>query len=230
MVNLAGYRRYAVYWAPPENSALARFGSAWLGWDPAAARAVAQPDVAGLAAATAVPRRYGFHATLKPPFALAKGATPEMLDTAIAGLAARLPPVIGAPLALDRGLGFLALRPGAPCPALDALAAAAVRDLDPLRAPLGPAEIARRRETGLTPAQETNLMRWGYPYVLGAFRFHLTLSGKVTAAEAQPLAKAAAAFFGPLLDDPLQVSDLCLFGDPGEGCNFRLLNRYPLTG
>lgn len=230
MVNLAGYRRYAVYWAPPEGSALAQFGAAWLGWDAAAGRAVAQPKVAGLAAATAAPRRYGFHATLKPPFALAGGIAPEALDAAIGDLAARLSPVSGPPLILNDGLGFLALRPNAPCPALDALAGAAVRDLDRLRAPPSAAEIAKRRSIGLTAAEDANLLRWGYPYVLGAFRFHLTLSGKLPAAQVPPLAEAAEALLGPALGAPLHIRDLCLFGDPGGGRNFHLLKRYPLSG
>src|SRR5690625_3806511 len=27
------FRRYAIYWAPPAGSDLARFGASWLGWD-----------------------------------------------------------------------------------------------------------------------------------------------------------------------------------------------------
>ncbi len=70
--------RYAVYFAPDPASPLTRFGASWLGYDVASGAPVAQPAVAGIAAErlraiTAEPRRYGFHATLKPPFALAEG-------------------------------------------------------------------------------------------------------------------------------------------------------------
>ena len=50
--------RYAIYYTPPPETALARFGAAWF------AR-----DAPGLDA----PRRYGFHGTLKVPFRLAAG-------------------------------------------------------------------------------------------------------------------------------------------------------------
>ena len=70
--------RYAIYYAPPQNSLLKQLGDAWLGRDPDRDERVSFPVVDGLApdrleAITASPRRYGFHATLKAPFALAPG-------------------------------------------------------------------------------------------------------------------------------------------------------------
>ena len=81
--------RYAIYFAPPPASPLARFGRQWLGRDAETGEAVATPAHAGvaperLAAWTASPRRYGFHATLKPPFRLADGAAnPYLLQAGL---------------------------------------------------------------------------------------------------------------------------------------------------
>ena len=68
------FDRYAIYFTP--QGSLAEAGAAWLGWDLARGRTVAHPDVAGLdvAALTETPRKYGLHATIKPPFVLAEGA------------------------------------------------------------------------------------------------------------------------------------------------------------
>ncbi len=82
------FRRYALFWAPPRGSALARFGASWLGWDAEAGELVPHPEVPRLplpvAEITATPRRYGFHGTLKPPFRLAEGANVAGLDAAAA--------------------------------------------------------------------------------------------------------------------------------------------------
>ena len=228
---LEGHARYAVYWAPRAGSDLARLGAAWLGRDAEADRPVARPDLGvDLAAHTERPRRYGFHATLKPPFALAEGCDAAALDRAVAQLAASLAPVSAPGLALDTGLGFLALRPAGPAPALDALAARVVEALEPFRAPLASDEIARRRAHGLAPREEALLLRWGYPYVMEAFRFHLTLTGPVSGLEAHHLTTAARVHFAPAFAARLSVGELCLFADPGGGAPFRLLRRHPLGG
>ena len=44
---------------------------------------------------------------------------------------------------------------------------------------MSPRERARRIALGLSQSQIQNLDRWGYPYALSEFRFHMTLTGKV---------------------------------------------------
>ena len=225
------YHRYGVYYAPPAGSALARFGAAWLGWDAEAAREVAHPEVPGLdvATLTATPRKYGFHATLKPPFRLAEGQDATVLADAVAHLAGRLAPVEVPPLALRRLGRFLALVPSHPSPDLARLAAACVTKLDRFRAPADAPELARRRRAGLTPHQERNLLAWGYPYVLDDFRFHLTLSGALTEDTARAAQAVLAPLTAPFCDAPLVVREICLFGERTDG-RFHLVHRYPLTG
>ena len=226
--------RYAVYYAPPPHSGLAVAGAAWLGHDPERGTPAATLEVAGLPAPREAlvrrPRRYGLHATLKAPFRLPEGVPPQALHEALTALAAARRPVTAPPLRVDADMGFVALRLSAPSAEVDALAAACVTELDPLRAPLTGEELAERRRGGLDPQEEANLRSWGYPHVLGAFRFHITLTGPLARAEAAQAADALAAALAPALPPVFVLGALCLFGDPGEGAPFRLLRRYPLTG
>jgi hypothetical protein len=198
-----GSGRYALYWAPPEGSDLARLGSAWLGLDEGSDAAGPPPPISGFDASrihvlTAEPRRYGLHATLKPPFALADGTDLVSLRQALSEFAAMRPgvtlPTLEVAL-LDR---FIALTPSAASPALDALAADCVTRFDRFRGPPAPAELARRRSTGLSPAEDAHLLRWGYPYVLDRFRFHVTLTGPLDPAEAQRLMPPLSRLFEPV--------------------------------
>lgn len=230
------YPRYAVYYAPPAESALARFGNAWLGRDPESGDPVARPAVPGLSAAriaeiTAAPARYGFHATLKPPFAPAAGTTRRDLEAAIDAAAARFAPAqADAGLALTALGPFLALTPQGGDEALPALAARVVSDLDRFRAAPQADELARRRRAGLSAAQEALLQRWGYPYVMAEFRFHMTLTGPLEPAERGAVAAALGPSVAPFAQTPFMLDALALFGDPGDGAPFRLIRRVPLSG
>jgi putative phosphonate metabolism protein len=227
--------RYAVYWAPPADGALWRFGARWLGRDPATGAETppgdgATADAAWLQDVTAEPRRYGLHATLKPPFRLAADrARPGLVD-ALTSLAARTAPVAGPALALRRIGRFLALVPSGPAAAIEALAARLVEQLDPFRAPAGAAELTKRRAHGLTAAQEANLARWGYPYVMAEFRFHVTLSGSLEPASLDRLETLLAPLVVPFTTAPLAIDELALFEQATADAPFRLTQRFPLTG
>ena len=220
-------KRYAVYYAPGPGP-FAEAAASWLGWDPARGQAVAQPDLGvNLAEMTTDPRKYGFHGTLKPPFRLVEGASPTDLSAAVATLARRRHPLRLDRLQLLALDGFLALTPTGDTSALEALAATAVTALDPLCAALTEAEIARRRPERLTPRQRDLLTQFGYPYVMEQFRFHLTLTSDLTPADRDRLMPLARVHFAPHLPQPFLVTDLCLFGEDGDGA-FHILHRYPL--
>jgi putative phosphonate metabolism protein len=222
-------KRYAVYYLA--QGPLAAFGASWLGWNVETAAEVAQPALPGLdlAALTETPRRYGFHATIKPPFRLAEGRTEEALGNAVAALCARLRPAEAEALRLGSLGHFLALTPEGDASAISALAAETVRALDDFRAPAPESELARRRVHGLGPAQEANLAAWGYPYVLDEFRFHMTLSGSLDAATLAAMQAALVPRLEALLPRPFRLDALCLAGEAADGC-FRLIRRYSLTG
>lgn len=224
------YTRYAIFYAPAEGSDLARFGAQWLGWDAQAGREVsptAPPD--GWESITRVPRRYGLHGTLKPPFRLAGGAAPETLRDAIRAIAATRAPVRCAPLHLARLGRFRALQPCAPCTALADLAAEIVVGLDGFRAPATVQELARRRAVGLSARQEANLARYGYPYVLDEFRFHLTLTGAMDIDADDRIGADLRPRVAPFTAEPFEIREICLFGEHRDG-RFRILKRFALAG
>ncbi|WP_298860897.1 DUF1045 domain-containing protein [uncultured Sulfitobacter sp.] len=219
------YRRYAIYFTP--GGALAKTGAAWLGWDIATGKAVPHPPIEGLniAALTKRPRKYGLHATIKPPMVLADGTTAEAFVKAASSLAKNIDPVALDALHITQIGRFLALTAGGDTPQLDALAAQFVEALDPFRAPPTPEEIARRRHRTLTASQERNLARWGYPNVIEDFRFHITLTGPIKNPE-EVLAKVTA-HFAPVLPSPFIITNLIVAGEDADGM-FHALTRLPL--
>lgn len=225
--------RYAVYFTPPETSLLARLGARWLGRDCFDGKAMQQPLLAGLAgervaAATASARRYGFHATLKPPMALAAGETEARLIAAMGTLAADVKPIMLTGLRVARVGKFIALVLSGSDRQIAALAATVVEKLDRFRAPPEPAELSRRRQARLTPRQEAHLVRWGYPYVLDEFQFHMTLTDAVDDADAAVLMPAAEHFFAPVIGKPVPVDALTLFVEPTPAANFIVRAVAPL--
>lgn len=228
---MAEYTRFAVFFVPADGSALAEFGASWLGWDNAKAVHIAHPDCPGLdvGAITATPRKYGFHGTLKPPFRLADGQSLDALVDAVGKLASDVNTFDVPPLKLHSLGRFLALVPSAPCRPLSDLAGHIVMQLDPFRAPPGDAELAKRRAAGLSDEQEANLARWGYPYVLDEFRFHLTLTGALQPEVLSAVQARLQELIIGLTEDPLPIRDLALLGESSNDGRLRVIKRFPLA-
>lgn len=214
------FTRYAIYYTPPK--ALADKGAAWLGWDLALGACVAHPDLADLAgldvaALTKRPRKYGMHGTVKAPFALVAGTTQADLENALGSLCQDLSSVTCEGLEVATLGRFLALVPVGDQTALQQMAARVVEVLDPFRAPLSAGELARRRQARLSDAQDANLQRWGYPHVMGQFRFHITLTGPVSRGDLAQVAARVAAYFAPDLPRPFVIDRLTLVGERPDG-------------
>lgn len=222
------YTRFAIYYLPPQGSALATFGAEWLGWDVHAGCAVPQPGLPGLDDITMTPAKYGFHGTLKPPFRLADGTDRAGLQAATADLTASLAPVQAGGLQLARLGRFLALVPAGDTSGIGRVAAACVEGLDRFRAPATQDELARRRKSGLSPEQDALLTRWGYPYVMTQFRFHLTLTGPLPKAQADDWMAQADTHLPPL-PPPFVMDAVALVGERPDG-RFEQIQNYALSG
>lgn len=224
------FQRYAVYYVP-NGDALARFGAAWLGWDITTGTTCAHPDNLDLDIAiahiTASPRRYGLHATIVPPFRLADGMDQPALEQLLSGIAAASAPVELNALELARLGRFLALVPEGAAEALNRLAAFWLVGSDPMRAPPLPADLERHRARPLTPAQDALLNRWGYPYVMEAFKCHITLTGKLPKAQARAVADHLEPVLAPLLPRPFRIRQLALVGEDRDGW-FHVIRQYDL--
>jgi putative phosphonate metabolism protein len=226
--------RVAVFFAPSKDHPLSRAAALWLGREAYSGERLAQPpvdgfDVATMAALTADPRRYGFHATLKPPFRLADG---RGLDAVRASLAAfcrgRTWPTIAA-LRIERIGPFFALTPDGQAPAIDQLAAEVVGAFDGFRARPSDEEIARRRPEVLTSRQQENLRLWGYPYVFDDFRFHMTLTGPVAREHRGRMEAALGDRFSAFVGKPLALDALSLFVEPDPPGGFVVDTRVAMT-
>jgi putative phosphonate metabolism protein len=222
--------RYAIYYTPAADDRLTRRAAAWLGRDAFTDEPLARPDLPGLAgldldALTADPRGYGFHATLKAPFELAPTAGEGTLLEFAERFAARQAPFEAsiAPASLGR---FLAFRLTAPSAEMQALHSACVRAFDPLRAPLGAADLARRRKAPLTAEQDAKLLAWGYPYVFDDFRFHMTLTGSLfDPATGERLLAALQAHFADL-SGPHRFGGVAVFRQNDRSAPFHVLERF----
>lgn len=224
------FTRYAIYYAPPAAAPWAQFATRWLGWDMVAGCECDHPGLGlPIAEVTETPRKYGLHGTLKAPFQLAGGYNRADLETACEAMCNTIPPVSLPGLSLIRLGRFLALCPSAPSTTLNALAARCVRDLDRFRAPPSAADLARRRAANLTPQQDANLTRWGYPYVLDTFKFHITLTGKLAKSDIPRVQSTLEHHLTPLLPNPLLIPDIALTGQAPDG-RFHLIRRFPLSG
>jgi putative phosphonate metabolism protein len=224
--------RYAIYAAPGVRSVdpvavlLGQKAEQWLGRS-VCARPV-NPGVpagwtrAAVDAITVDARRYGFHATLKAPFRLAEGRTPEELDAAVARFAAGTAAVVVPRLTLARLGGFFALVPGTRAPALHALADDVVMAFDDFRAPATEAELARRNQAPLTPRQRELLGTWGYPYVLDEFEFHLTLTDRIPRERRPAVERVLTGWFAELLEADVPVDAVGVFTEAEPGAPFEL--------
>lgn len=225
--------RYAVYFAPAAGTPWWHFGTRWLGRDELTGAALASPvptgwSVEAWAGLTRDPRRYGWHATLKAPFR--PTVSEARLRARLDALAHALRPVALSPLVPRHLDGFVALVPAADQPALNALAARCVTDLDDLRAPPTAAELARRQPETLDDRGRELLARHGYPWVMERFRFHMTLTGPCDTGVARRLVAQLAPTLALLNQQAPPVLDrLCLFHEPSPGADLRRVHDAVLA-
>lgn len=208
-------KRYALYYAPPPGT-WAETAARWLGRDAVSGEARMQPHLA-LAGLTASARRYGFHATLKAPFRLAEGSSEEDLLAAVEVFAAGIAPFSVEGLRVAVLDGFLALVPSGDASALDTFAAQVVVRFERFRAPLAAEDRARRRPEQLSERQRALLDTYGYPWVMEEFRFHMTLTDRLTPEQSARLQPLAEADFTPVLPRPLVLGALSVFAEDAEG-------------
>ena len=224
--------RFAIYFAPAATSNLWERAATWLGRDAADGDLFDGP-VAGidrdrLLNLTQSANRYGFHATLKAPMALAEGTDETALRAALAQFAARHQPIDLGRLKLASLQGFLALMTDGENEALQDFAAHVVEDFDSFRAPMSVKDRAARAAKGLSERQIELLDAYGYPYVFEQFRFHMTLTDRLSEADVAEVTAAAKTWFAPVLEEPVILDRLSLFHEYEAGKPFRRAGDFKL--
>lgn len=231
---MTGFPRYAIYFAAGADGALSRFGAELLGYDARTGEEVPFPREALQIAPdwhdlTTDPRKYGFHATLKAPMALASGRTEAELMAGCATFAGQSRTIPAIRPVVDTISGFIAVIPAEPVDALQQLAADCVREFDSFRAVLTAEDRARRKPEKLTERQRDYLDRWGYPYVMEEFRFHMTLTGRLDAERRGPILEMLRARFASLRLGALAIDRLALFKQDEAKGRFRIIGEWALT-
>lgn len=227
--------RVAIYFAPAATSPLWLKAAQWLGRD-ALTGAGYGGDIGGIGRTeilekSASARRYAFHATIKSPMQLAPGKSESELAEALTAFAAANGPVAIGKLKLARLDGFLALIPADQPQSLTDFAAHVVEHLEPFRAEVSAEDRAKRNSGGrLSPRQLELLDRYGYPYVMEQFQFHMTLTDRLSDADGDRFEAALRAHFGPLAEADAVLDRLSLYHEPAPGAPFTRGADFILTG
>lgn len=227
------FPRYAIYFSAGADSALTRFGTELLGYDAYTGNELPFPTDALRVAPnwrdiSSDPRKYGFHATLKAPMTLAPGKSEADLMAACATFAGKARPIPAIRPVVDSISGFIAVIPAEPVDALQEIAADCVREFDDFRAALTAEDRARRKPEKLSERQRDYLDRWGYPYVMEEFRFHMTLTGRLDSDRRRPILEMLRARFATLGLDTLTIDRIALFKQDDAKVRFRIIGEWAL--
>jgi putative phosphonate metabolism protein len=231
--DMATHPRYAIYYAAAPDTDLDRFGARLLGYDAFSGKDLPFPDgVLQMAPdwreLTRDPRKYGFHATLKAPLSLAPGKTETELLAACEAFANTPRPVPVIRPVVDSISGFIAVVPAEPSAELERLASDCTSEFDSFRAPLAPEDRTRRNPSDLTERQCGHLDRWGYPYVMEDFRFHMTLTGRLDAKRREPVLRMLRNSFSATGIKTLAIDRIALFRQDDADSRFRIVGHWKL--
>ena len=218
------FSRYAIYYIP--DLPLFQIGSDWLGWNSIIGQETTLS--ADYRRITDRPRKYGFHATVKPPFSLAPRSTLGELQDAFHAFCASVSPATGGTLKISRLGRFLAMAQDVQSNEVTELVASTVSNFDKFRAPLSDQDIAKRRQRRLTPQQDALMLRWGYPYVMQEFKFHMTLTGPLAPNEIDAIEHDANTRFREFLGQPLKIASLALLGEDSDSGRFHVVDKLSL--
>jgi len=230
---MATHPRYAIYYAAAPDTDLDRFGARLLGYDAFSGKDLPFPDGVLQVAPdwrelTRDPRKYGFHATLKAPLSLAPGKTETEFLAACEAFANAPRPVPVIRPVVDSISGFIAVVPAEPSTELERLASDCTSEFDSFRARLTPEDRTRRNPSALTERQCGHLDRWGYPYVMEDFRFHMTLTGRLDAERREPVLRMLRNSFSAIGIKTLAIDGIALFRQDDADSRFRIVSHWKL--
>jgi 2'-5' RNA ligase len=80
----------------------------------------------------------------------------------------------------------------------------------------------------LTPRQREHLDRWGYPYVMEDFRFHMTLTGRLDAELREPILTMLRDRFSAIGVATLAIDRIALFRQERANSRFRIVKHWKL--
>ena len=217
--------RHALYFVPDENSPLGLLGSSVLGRSLARGVPVERPVLKGipkdeLIRNTLKASAYGFHAPLVAPFRslMGEGELTAFLEGLLSGRKKITLPRLS--IETPRG-AFTALVPEFMPEELSELEKLLVTSL----APVMDRNAPRKDRGPLTKRQGDYYERFGYPFVLEEYRFHMTLGDTAD----EKFALGLRELFDPAALAPSKMAELCLGRQEGGG-PFEVAGRVGLAG
>ena len=233
MISLNDFSRFAIYYVPPESDYLTKFSASWFGWDAYQGIKVNYPMLRNLnydlKDITSKPSKYGLHGTLKAPFFLAPNRTIDELRLSLSVLSHSIKKFEIPSICLRIISGFIAIVPSTQNESMNYLAKKCLEDLDRFREIESPDILNKRRVVGLSPSEEHYLFRWGYPYVLDNFRFHLTMTTKLTSEVSKNVLSVLNSELRVVLKAPLAISKIYLFGESKLHGRFEVIEEFSLA-
>jgi len=215
--------RYAVYFAPSEQSQLGEFGQHVL------QRTACEHDHPIRLSVTEKAAHYGFHSTFKAPMELAPGCSEQSLLEAVQvySKTKQQVPLIGLTPSIVDGFHALTLPDS---PDVDAFAADVMRTFDAFRAPLTDADRERRRPAQLPARQRQYLEAFGYPHVLEEFKFHMTLSKRIESdKESASYHQWLVQQFETKVTQQAWLDQLAVFWQPNRATAFTRIAEFPVN-
>jgi 2'-5' RNA ligase len=85
-----------------------------------------------------------------------------------------------------------------------------------------------RDPSRLTSTQRAHLDRWGYPYVMAEFRFHMTLTGRLGSERREPTLAMLKKRFSELELATLAVDRIAVFRQENAASRFRIVSQWEL--
>jgi Protein of unknown function (DUF1045) len=166
------------------------------------------------------------HATLKAPFALKEGTSATDLQHALDAFCAVRRAALGGPFVPAFFQGYFGLVLSERTAGIDWLAAECVTRFDAFRKPGSGGGVPFDYE--LSPREKAFLEEFGYPHVLSAFQFHVSLAGPLGHHELNEVAAALNPRLTPFMANPMKIGGLTLLGERADNGIFQVLNRYRL--
>jgi len=217
------FQRYAIYWTPEPGSDLAAFGERWFSV-PAETPGL-KADLASRA--VKAPARYRLHATLKAPFPLRESSSTKDLQQALDAFCAMRRGPSGGALMPAFFQDYFGLVLSSRTADIDWLAAECVTRFDSFRAPRGRSGVGPGEMGSLSPREKLFLEEFGYPHVLSAFQFHVSLAGPLGSEELDEVAAALKPQLARFMTKPVTIRCLSLLGERAGDGVFELISRHP---
>lgn len=220
---LGAIARYAVYFAPSDQSELGEFGRHVL------QRTRCKNDHPIRLGVSEKAAYYGFHSTFKAPMELASGCTEQgLLDAVQAYVSTKQRvPLTGLQPRIVAGFHALTLPDS---PQVDAFAADVMHTFEPFRAPLSEMDRQRRHPETLSDRKRHYLENFGYPLVLDEFNFHMTLSNRIkNAQDSHSYHQWLVQHYETIVTQTPWLDQLAVFWQPDRATAFTRIGEFPVN-